>query len=46
MDWRCREVFRKASLWGNEREPGMPWKVKGWRERVRKEARVVEKGDG
>ena len=39
-------MFRKASLWGNEREPGMPWEVKGWRVRVRKEAGVVEKGDG
>lgn len=38
-------MFRKAYLWGNEREPGMLWKVKGWRVRVRKEARVVEKGD-
>ena len=39
-------MFRKASLWGNEREPGMLWEVKGWRVRVRQEARVVEKGDG
>ena len=39
-------MFRKASLSGNEKEPGILWEVKGWRMRVRKEARVAEKGDG
>ena len=39
-------MFRKASLSGNGKEPGILWEVKGWRLRVRKEARVVEKGDG
>ena len=43
LDWRCGEVFRKASSWGNEREPGMLWEVEGWSERVRKEAGAVEK---
>ena len=39
-------MLGRASLWGNEREPGMPWEVKGWRVRIRKEAGAVEKGDG